>query len=65
MHSKAKNGNHTFGLIPLVSPNDDPADAQINVLYPVENITINMPNIGSVCVPGHNSKIDESSPSPN
>ena len=47
---KGKNGNHTFGLIPLVSPNDDPADAQINALYPVENITINMPNIGSVCV---------------
>lgn len=49
---KGKNGNHTFGPASSVSPSDGPVRAQVNaLLQPMESVMINMPNIGSVCVP--------------
>lgn len=43
-------GNHTLGLIPSAPQSERSVGAQINVLEPIENVMINMPNIGSVCV---------------
>lgn len=48
---KGKYGNHTFDLIPLASQSEKPIRVQINALESMENVTINMPNIGRVNVP--------------
>lgn len=46
-------GNHTFGLIPLVSKyeSEQPVEKQEDALGQMKNIMVNMPNIGSVNVP--------------